>query len=94
MSELTDIERRWSAALDTGCPSCGPVDDCDHIEGYHHALSDVRGVLPETPAHLAPEVELRLERLVDAANEAEIRWLLGEWLTEIARVIPPGEEVA
>lgn len=44
-----------------------------------------------TPAHLGPEVELRLERMADAANEAEIRWLIGEWLTEIAAAVERGK---
>lgn len=36
----------WEGALDSGCPSCGPfTDDCDHIEGYHHALSDLWAAL-------------------------------------------------
>lgn len=37
-----DLADRWSAALDKGCPFCGPVGaGCDHIEGYHYALSDL-----------------------------------------------------
>ena len=35
------------------------------------------------PMYVAVEgiVRGRLERLAEAANEAELRWLLGEWLT-------------
>lgn len=39
------------------------------------------------------EVRLRLERMAGAANEAEIRWLIGEWLTEIAAAPAPAESV-
>lgn len=54
--ELQALADRWSSALDTGCPSCGPVPDCDHIEGYHHALSDVWALLatPSRAARTAP----------------------------------------
>ena len=41
---------RWDADLTSGCPCCGPVDDCDHIEGYHYAYSDLRDALVSTPA--------------------------------------------
>ena len=41
-----NLEKRWSDALDNGCPSCGEyVDNCDHIEGFHHALGDLRAAL-------------------------------------------------
>lgn len=38
----------WETALGlNSCPSCGfaPEADCDHGEGYHHALSDLRAAL-------------------------------------------------
>jgi hypothetical protein len=37
----------WYAALDDGCPSCGPVgfSACDHAEGFHHARSKLRAAL-------------------------------------------------
>lgn len=50
LQALAALVSRWSTALDTGCPSCGSVDDCDHIEGYHHALDNVRGLLAFHPA--------------------------------------------
>jgi hypothetical protein len=41
--------------------------------------------------HLASDVGARLDRMAEAANEAELRWLLGEWLTEITALRnPPG----
>jgi hypothetical protein len=45
-SRFAKLEKRWSDALDNGCPSCGEfVTDCDHIEGFHHALGDLRASL-------------------------------------------------
>ena len=40
----------WETALgENRCPSCyaSPEHDCDHGEGYHHALSDLRAALGE-----------------------------------------------
>jgi hypothetical protein len=42
------LRERWETALGEGrCPSCHmpPGHDCDHGEGYHHALSDLRAAL-------------------------------------------------
>ncbi|HET7327866.1 MAG TPA: hypothetical protein VFJ14_11350 [Nocardioidaceae bacterium] len=46
------LREQWEAALDDGCPSCGPVGftGCDHIEGYHHALSDLRAAVEDSGA--------------------------------------------
>lgn len=44
--QVEALWNRWGRALDNGCPSCGPhIDDCDHIEGYHHAYSDLAALL-------------------------------------------------
>jgi hypothetical protein len=41
LAAVEALRDRWSAALDDGCPACGPVDWCDHAEGYHYALGDL-----------------------------------------------------
>jgi len=43
---------RWETDLgENRCPSChaSPESDCDHGEGYHHALSDLRNALGREP---------------------------------------------
>lgn len=50
VAHVEALADRWSRALTDGCPSCGHYAPdgswtCDHVEGYHHAWSDLRAVL-------------------------------------------------
>jgi hypothetical protein len=47
-ARIEALRERWETALgERRCPSChmSPDHDCDHGEGYHHALSDLRAAL-------------------------------------------------
>lgn len=55
-----ELRDRWSKALDDGCPHCGPLSDgmpCDHVEGYHFALSELSEVLDgPQPIHFITDI--------------------------------------
>lgn len=57
VARVRALEARWTECLTAyQCPSClAPLNFggfCDHEEGYHHALSDLRAALdPERGEH-------------------------------------------
>jgi hypothetical protein len=64
------LRDRWESALEDGCPSCGRfVADCDHNEGYHHALSDLRAAL-----NGAPELDTKQTEWVDIHRDCGGNW--------------------
>lgn len=77
MSALNDDESAALAPWDSGSYSCACPADCPTLP-----CANDRDDLSHTVERILAG---RLERLVDAANEAEIRWLIGEWLAEAGR---------
>lgn len=62
VEQVRALHQRWEDMLgDDRCPSCHmwPASDCDHGEGYHHALSDLRAALSSLDAPAPDEADER-----------------------------------